>query len=96
MNPPYERRGPGDRDGGPGGGPRRERRMPPQDATGREAAWLAEIKESRRPVAVHLVDGEVVRGVVEYYDRDVVKINRETGPNVFVRKAHIRYVHEEG
>jgi hypothetical protein len=40
-------------------------------------------------------DGEVVRGWIEYYDRDMVKINRNSGPNLFIRKIHIRYIHED-
>ena len=69
--------------------------MPPADATGAEATYLAKNKESRTPMVVHLVDGEVVRGVIEYYDRDMVKINRSEGPNLFIRKAIIRYMHKD-
>ena len=46
-------------------------------------------------MVVRLTDGETVRGVIEYYDRDMVKINREPGPNVFIRKTCIRYMHED-
>jgi sRNA-binding regulator protein Hfq len=67
--------------------------MPPPDATGAEADYLAKKKESRAPMVVHLTGGEMVRGVIEYYDRDMVKINRTEGPNLFIRKADIRYMH---
>lgn len=80
----------GPRGRGPG------RRPPPPESTGEEAEFLARTKDARTPVAVHLMDGEIVRGVIEYYDRDMIKINRERGgPNVFVRKRHIRYLHED-
>jgi sRNA-binding regulator protein Hfq len=69
--------------------------MPPPDSTGAEATYLESKKESRTPMVVHLLDGEVVRGVIEYYDRDMIKIHRGAGPNVFVRKSTIRYMFAE-
>jgi len=69
--------------------------MPPPDHTGAEARYLLEHKERRTPMVVTLNDGEVVRGWIEYYDRDMVKINRNAGPNLFIRKIHIRYMHED-
>jgi sRNA-binding regulator protein Hfq len=92
----------------PGGAPREDdaqrnasdrpqRRQPPPDSTGEEAAYLAKLREKRTIVAVELLDGSVFRGVIEYYDRDMVKVNRVDGggPNVFVRKKHVRQMWEE-
>ena len=78
------------------GGDRPQRRMPPPDATGREAEYLLQLKDARTPVVVEMLDGTVFRGVVEYYDRDMIKVNRPDGggPNVFVRKKHVRCVYE--
>lgn len=76
-------------------GPPPPRRAPPPDHTGAEARWLLEHKEKRTPMVVTLNDGEVVRGWIEYYDRDMIKINRNEGPNLFIRKIHIRYMGEE-
>jgi sRNA-binding regulator protein Hfq len=86
----------------PDGAPREaadrpQRRSPPPDATGDEAAYLAKLREQRTPVAVELLDGSVFRGVIEYYDRDMIKVNRTDGggPNAFVRKKHVRMMWEE-
>ena len=68
---------------------------PPPEITGAEAAYLYRNKEARSPMVVRLADGEEVRGVIEYYDRDMVKINRTEGPNLFIRKSQIRYMHRE-
>jgi host factor-I protein len=46
-------------------------------------------------MVVQLLDGQVVRGWIEYYDRDMIKINRTDGPNLFIRKAHIRYLYKD-
>lgn len=73
-----------------------DRTGPPAEFTGAEAAYLFRNKEARTPMVVRLSDGELVRGVIEYYDRDMVKINRTEGPNLFIRKSQIRYMHREG
>jgi small nuclear ribonucleoprotein (snRNP)-like protein len=73
-----------------------DHRGPPPEFTGAEAAYLFRNKEERTPMVVRLSDGELVRGVIEYYDRDMVKINRTEGPNLFIRKTQIRYMHREG
>ena len=80
-----------------GGAGRAQRRMPPPDATGDEAAYLAALREKRIPVAVEMLDGQVFRGLIEYYDRDMLKVNRLDGggPNVFIRKKHVRVMWEE-
>ena len=80
-----------------GSADRSQRRTPPPDGTGEEGAYLARLREKRIPVAVELLDGSVFRGIVEYYDRDMIKVNRLDGggPNVFVRKKHVRMMWEE-
>lgn len=79
------------------GNDRAQRRMPPPDSTGDEAAYLGRLREKQIPVGVEMLDGTVFRGVIEYYDRDVLKVNRldGRGPNVFVRKKHVRMLWEE-
>jgi len=47
-------------------------------------------------VAIVLNSGEVVRGYVRYYDRDVFSIGPlEGGPKMFLRKDSVRYLYEE-
>ena len=99
------RRG-GDKGGGLGSGGGRGRgnggsrgssrgRTPPPESTGAEANYLHKNKEARTPMVVTLLDGEKIRGVIEYYDRDMIKINRDNGPNLFIRKANICYIHKD-
>jgi hypothetical protein len=92
---------PGDNPAAPGAArgaaERTQRRSPPPDATGEEGAYLAKLREKRVPVAVEMLEGTVFRGVIEYYDRDMIKINclDGSGPHVFVRKKHVRMFWEE-
>lgn len=84
----YKRRKPPGGHGGPG-----RRKLPPP-ATGREADFLRTVKEARTPMVVQLVNGQRVEGVIEYFDRDMIKVTRPEGPHIFVRKSDIRYMHE--
>jgi len=70
-------------------------RVPPSEATGREMSFLRESKDRAARVVVHLVDGLEARGVIEYYDNDVIKLERPAGPSLLIRKADIRYLAEE-
>lgn len=75
--------------------PQHGRRMPAPETTGAEAVYLSENKEASTPMVVTLLDGEVVRGIIEYYDLHMIKINRSAGPNLFIRKSNIRYMSED-
>jgi sRNA-binding regulator protein Hfq len=86
----YKRRKPTGRPGGA------NRRKAPPPATGREAEFLKAVKEARAHMIVQLVNGQRVEGVIEYFDRDMIKVTRPEGPHVFVRKEDIRYLFEEG
>lgn len=81
--------------GGGRGRPPHGRRLPPPASTGQEEGYLQKIKEARTPIVAALSDGRSVRGVIEYFDRDMIKIARSKGPHFFVRKSDIRYIREE-
>jgi hypothetical protein len=70
--------------------------MPPPDSTGAEAEYLLQLKDARTPIVVDMLDGTEFQGVLEYYDRDMLKVNRPEGggPNVFIRKKHVRAIRE--
>ena len=76
------------------GAPRPGRRELPQDHTGNEARHLERLKEARTPLVVVLTNGEKIQGVIEYFDREKIKINRSNGPNLFLRKSEIRTLEE--
>lgn len=68
---------------------------PPPDETGQEASYLKALGEKQTPVAVKLLDGEVVRGWIEYYDQRMIRLTREGQPNLFIFKHDIRYIAED-
>ena len=57
---------------------RRDRRQSAPETTFREAEYIDRLSKSRTPVIVKLIDGEEIRGWIEYYDKDIIRITRET------------------
>ncbi len=68
----------------------------PSGDTGQEALYLKALSERHVQVAVKLRDGEVVTGWIEYFDDMMVRITREGKPNLFIYKAQIRTITENG
>ena len=80
--------------GGQNGSPRKPKTPPPQE-TSEEAAYLKMLGEKQKPVRIKLADGEVVEGWIEYYDKDIIRITRETQPNLFIYKNRVKYLYED-
>src|ERR1051325_5440110 len=74
---------------------RRERRQAAPETTFREAEYIDRLSKSRTPVVVKLIDGEEVRGWIEYYDKDIIRITRDTQPNLFIYKSRVKYLYED-
>src|SRR6202040_3619357 len=75
--------------------PSRKKPAPPEQ-THAENFYFVKQMQSRTPVAVVLTDGEVLRGTVEWYDRDCIKLTRQGSPNLLVFKRVIKYVFKDG
>ena len=70
-------------------------RTPPPEDTHREAAYLKLLGEKQLPVHIKLLDGSVLEGWIEYYDRRMVRLTREGAPNLFIFKHDIAYIAED-
>lgn len=69
-------------------------RLKPPDQTFEEAKYLRRLIERATPVCVKLIDGEEIRGKVEFYDATFIRVTREGAPNLFIFKHDIKYLHE--
>jgi host factor-I protein len=76
-------------------GAQRRGRTPPPEETSEEAAYLKALGEKQKPVNIKLLGGEVVRGWIEYYDKNMVRLTRDDGPNLFIFKHEIMYIAED-
>jgi host factor-I protein len=74
---------------------RRDRRQAAPETTFREAEYIDRLSKSRTPVIVKLIDGEEVKGWIEYYDKDIIRITRDTQPNLFIYKNRVKYLFED-
>jgi host factor-I protein len=72
----------------------RKGKTPPPEETFEEVAYLKMLGEKQKAVSIKLVDGEIVRGWIEYYDRNMIRLTREGAPNLFIFKHEIMYIAE--
>lgn len=78
-----------------------EHRMPKRnnnaiEQTHAEAFYFQKQMQARTPMIVVLKDGEEIHGVIDWYDRHSIKINRGGQPNLLIYKQSIRYIFKAG
>jgi sRNA-binding regulator protein Hfq len=80
----------------PGAGGAGKKAAPPEQ-TNAENFYYQKQMQSRTPMVIVLRDGEEVHGIIEWYDRNCIKVNRENGePNLMIYKPAIKYMFKEG
>ncbi len=77
-------------------GPIPSKKPAPPEITHAENFYWVKQMQSHTPMAVVLDSGEVLRGTVEWYDRDCIKLTRQGSPNLLIFKRVIKYVHKDG
>jgi len=70
------------------------KRNSPPDQTNAENFYYLKQMQSKTVMSIVLRDGEVLKGVIEWYDKDCLKVNREGAPNLLVFKSNIKYMHK--
>ncbi|MBK8597179.1 MAG: RNA chaperone Hfq [Holophagales bacterium] len=78
-----------------GASPRGVRKGAPPDQTNAESFYYLKQMQARTAIVVRLVDGEELRGWIEWYDKDALKLNRENAPNLLLQKHAIKYLYKE-
>jgi hypothetical protein len=79
----------------PGRGPKTARKPAPPEETHAEANYLQQATDGRTLLVVTLLDGRVIKGRLEYYDRDSLKIEPSGGARMLLRKDKIKYYRSE-
>ena len=70
------------------------KKVTPPDQTNAENFYYIKQMQSKTPMTIVLKDGEVLKGVIEWYDKTCLKVNREGEPNLLVYKSNIKYMHK--
>jgi host factor-I protein len=77
-------------------GPAPSKKPAPPETTHAENFYWVKQMQSRTPMLVVLESGEELRGVIEWYDRDCIKLTRQGAPNLMIFKRFIKYVCKDG
>lgn len=72
-----------------------KRRQVPPENTSAEAFYYVKQMTGRTPMVVVLDNGTELRGHIEWYDRNCIKVNREGVPNLLVYKHAIKYMYKQ-
>jgi len=71
----------------------RPKQVPPEQ-TNAEAFYYLKQMNAKTPMVVVLNDGEQLHGVIEWYDKTCIKVNRDNAPNLLVNKHCIKYMYK--
>jgi len=71
-----------------------QKRVVPPDQTNAENFYYVKQMQSKTPMVFVLKDGETLHGIIEWYDKTCLKINRDEGPNLLVYKTNIKYMYK--
>ena len=72
----------------------RKRPAPPEQTNAENYYYLKQM-QARTPMVVVLDTGEAIRGVIEWYDKNCIKVHRANEPNLLIMKSAIRYLYKE-
>lgn len=72
----------------------RRKQTPPEQTNAEEFYYLKQMA-AKTPMVVVLNNDEEIQGWIEWYDKDMIKINRRSDPNLLVPKHSIRYMFKE-
>ena len=77
-------------------GPRgaRRKQVPPEQTNAEEYYYLKQMA-NKTPMVVVLNNDQELRGWIEWYDKAMIKLNRNDGPNLLIPKHSIRYLFKE-
>lgn len=71
------------------------KRQVPSESTNAESFYYVKQMQAKTPMVIVLTDGEILRGVIEWYDRTCVKVHRTGEPNLLLYKSSIKYLYKE-
>jgi host factor-I protein len=70
------------------------RKAVPPEQTSAEAFYYLKQMSAKTPMVIVLNDGEELRGVIEWYDKSAIKVNRVGAPNLLVMKLAVKYMYK--
>ena len=75
--------------------PTNGKKTPPPEQTHAENFYYQKQMQSKTPMVLVLQDGEEIHGMIEWYDKYCLKLNRSSGSNLLIYKPSIKYMFKE-
>ncbi|MDT4898176.1 MAG: hypothetical protein QOH25_3253 [Acidobacteriota bacterium] len=70
------------------------KRIPPPMETNAEIFYYKKQIDAHTPMVIVLLDGEEIEGTIEWYDKNALKVNRKSAPNLLLLKHNIKYMYK--
>ena len=71
-----------------------KKKAAPQEQTNAESFYYLKQMQNKTPMVVVLLDGLELHGIIEWYDKNCIKIIRPSG-NLLIYKPAIKYMFKE-
>ena len=79
----------------PQGSSSARRRIAPPEQTNAESFYYIKQMQGKTPMVIVLLDGEKIRGSIEWYDKHCLKIHCPKEPNILLPKHSIKYMYKQ-
>lgn len=71
-----------------------KKKIPPEQ-TNAESFYYKKQMDAHTPMVLVLQDNETLHGVIEWYDKNSIKLHRNEGPNLLILKHNIKYMYKD-
>jgi len=71
-----------------------KKKIPPEQ-TNAESFYYKKQMDAHTPMVIVLQDNEELRGTIEWYDKNSIKLHRDEGPNLLILKHNIKYMYKD-
>ena len=71
------------------------KKTPPPEQTHAENFYYQKQMQAKTPMVLVLQDGEEIHGIIEWYDKYCLKVNRVGAANLLIYKPSIKYMYKE-
>lgn len=72
-----------------------KKKTPPPYETHAENYYYIKQMSNKTPMVVVLSSGEIIKGIIEWYDKECIKVTRENAPNLLIYKHSIQYIYKD-
>lgn len=73
--------------------PAKKKPHPPSETFAENYYFLKQMNKKTH-VRIVLIDGETIDGIIEWYDRNCIKLNRSKAPNLLIYKRSVKYIYK--